>query len=161
MEQRQSLETIPFNNDVEALLTACDLPVADLQDNVRVHFFGTRRDGELVGVVGVERHGEVGLLRSLAVTAAFRNGGLGRALVAHAEAWASHSGLKTLCLLTMTAAGFFKRLGYRETLRTAAPHAIAATAQFSGLCPSTATFMEKGLPVKKNIAGRKKWAGIE
>lgn len=154
------METIPFNNDVEALLTACDLPVADLQDNVRVHFFGTRRDGELVGVVGVERHGEVGLLRSLAVTAAFRNGGLGRALVAHAEAWASHSGLKRLCLLTMTATGFFLRLGYREALRTAAPRAIAATAQFSELCPSTATFMEKGLPVK-NIAGWKKWAGIE
>ncbi|MFO7645287.1 MAG: arsenic resistance N-acetyltransferase ArsN2 [Desulfosarcina sp.] len=142
------METIPFNNDVEALLTACDLPVADLQDNVRVHFFGTRRDGELVGVVGVERHGEIGLLRSLAVTAAFRNGGLGRALVAHAEAWATHSGLKTIYLLTLTAGGFFKRLGYRRVDRAAAPPAIAVTAQFSGLCPSTATFMAKGLSVE-------------
>jgi amino-acid N-acetyltransferase len=96
-------------------------------------------------VVGVERHGGVGLLRSLAVAEGKRGTGLGRALVGHAEAWARAQGIDTLCLLTRHAAGFFARLGYVETPRDAAPAAISATAEFSWLCPASAAFMRKAL----------------
>jgi amino-acid N-acetyltransferase len=145
------METLTFDEEVESLLAACGLPVSDLQNGVRGHFFGLHRDGELVGVVGIEIQDEFGLLRSLAVSASYRKSGLGPALVAHAEAWASYSGLKALYLLTTTAVGFFERLGYVEMPRTGAPSAITETAQFSGLCPSSATFMGKGLATDNSL----------
>jgi amino-acid N-acetyltransferase len=85
----------------------------------------------------------VGLLRSLAVAEAHRKGGCGRALVSHAESWAWRHGVKTLYLLTTTAANFFARTGYEAISRVQAPAPIAATTQFSSLCPSSATLMRK------------------
>jgi amino-acid N-acetyltransferase len=74
-----------------------------------------------------------------------RGGGHGKALVSHAEAWASQHGVEALYLLTTTAAEFFARLGYVAIPRSEAPAAIAATAQFASLCPSSSTFMRKVL----------------
>lgn len=138
-------EPISLNKEVEALLTDTGLPVSDLQDSRSLYLFGLRLDGRLVGVVGIEVYGAVGLLRSLAVAEAHRSAGHGRALVAHAETWASEQGVKTLYLLTTTAAAFFARLGYEAIPRSEAPAAIAATSQFAGLCPSSSTFMRKVL----------------
>jgi amino-acid N-acetyltransferase len=70
---------------------------------------------------------------------------LGVSLVSGAETWAAGQGVKILYLLTTTAAGFFARLGYVAAPRSAAPAAIAATAQFAGLCPASSTFMCKVL----------------
>jgi amino-acid N-acetyltransferase len=67
------------------LLTGCNLPVSDLDDGHFEHFFGCGAEGEPKGVVGVELHGELGLLRSLAVDAAVRGRGCGSRLVAEAE----------------------------------------------------------------------------
>lgn len=142
-----SLETIPFDSQVRALLSACGLPVADLPDNDAVRLFGQHRQGELTGVVGVEVRAKLGLLRSLAVAPEHRGSGLGQALVEHAEAWASRRELEAIYLLTTTASGFFVRLGYQEISRAETPAAIRASAEFSELCPSTAIVMRKELPV--------------
>lgn len=66
-------------------------------------------------------------------------------LVGEAERRARAAGVGVLYLLTTTAAGFFERLGYRQTDRAAAPREIAATRQFSGLCPASSAFMVKSL----------------
>ncbi len=139
------MEQVTYNQEVSALLAACDLPVADLRINGDVCFFGWRHDSELLGVIGVERCGGVGLLRSLAISATHRGNGLGQALVAYAEGWAVCSGLKALYLLTTTAGDFFKRLGYETLARSEAPKAITETPQFAGLCPTSSIFMAKGL----------------
>lgn len=136
---------IQFDAEAEALLLSADLPVSDLHGRHSLELFGARADGRLVGVVGVERYGEVALLRSLAVDAAHRTSGYGQALVRHAERWAMQQGVKTCYLLTTTAADFFARRGYEVTTRAGAPAAIAATSQFSGLCPASSTFMLKSL----------------
>lgn len=138
------IEPIGVDREVETILTEARLPVADLADG-GVSLFGVRDDGRLVAVVGVERYGEVGLLRSLAVVPARRAAGLGAALVACAERWAVERGVKALYLLTTTAAGFFAGRGYAAVPRSAAPAAIAATALFAGLCPASSTFMRKRL----------------
>ncbi len=131
--------------DVLALLTACGLPVADIAAEAQPAFFGLREGSRLVAVAGLEVHGPAGLLRSLAVVPRHRGAGLGRRLVAHAEARASDLGVRILYLLTTTAAGFFLRQGYRPADRDRAPEAIRATVQFSGLCPASAAFMAKAL----------------
>lgn len=140
-----SVESIPLNADVEALLTGAGLPVSDVHEVHGLNLFGVRLNESLIGVVGVEVHGAAGLLRSLAVAEAHRGGGYGQALVSHAEAWASQRGVKALYLLTTSAAAFFARMGYEAIPRAEAPEVIAATSQFSALCPSSATFMRKVL----------------
>jgi amino-acid N-acetyltransferase len=139
------IQPISYTAEVEALLQSADLPTADLPESPGLQLFGIADGHGLIAVVGVERHGGVGLLRSLAVAEGKRGTGLGRALVRHAEAWAAGQGIDTLYLLTRHAAGFFARLGYVETPRAAAPAGIAATAEFSWLCPASAAFMRKAL----------------
>jgi arsenate reductase len=124
-----------------ALLEACGLPTADLGAAHCTTFFGCRRDGRLIGAVGLEPLGGAALLRSLAVADTGRGAGLGVALVARAEQEAVVSGARQVFLLTTTAAPFFARLGYRPADRGAAPAEVAATTQFAGLCPASATLM--------------------
>lgn len=148
-------ETISLNTEVEALLTEAQLPVSDLSSSLGLNLLGVRESGRLVGVVGIEVYGEVGMLRSLAVASARRNAGLGVSLVSNAEAWAAEQGVKTLYLLTTTAAEFFAKLGYETVPRSEAPSAIAATAQFSDLCPASSTFMRKVLAANHSLQARR------
>ncbi|WP_052063583.1 arsenic resistance N-acetyltransferase ArsN2 [Nitrincola sp. A-D6] len=104
-----------------------------------------RVDGRIIGIVGIESHENVGLLRSLVVGKAYRKVGCGQKLVAKAEAWAGESGINSLYLLTTTAADFFPQLGYEVVPRSQAPTFIANSAQFTGLCPASAIFMCKTL----------------
>ena len=73
-------ETINLNTEVEALLADAQLPVADLSSSRSLSLLGFRGRGRLVGVVGVELYGSVGMLRSLVVAPAHRNTGLGMTL---------------------------------------------------------------------------------
>lgn len=148
---------ISFNKEVGALLEGENLPTADLRTAARlsnrndqtsrnpVELFGARCDDELKGLVGLEYYGHVALLRSLVVHQNFRHSGSGRLLVDFAERQAALSGVRTLYLLTTTAADYFARIGYQALSRDDAPAAIATTAQFSDLCPSSASFMAKTL----------------
>jgi amino-acid N-acetyltransferase len=106
-------------------------------------------------VVGVEVYGSVGMLRSLAVVPAHRSTGLGTALASDAETWAAEHGVGALYLLTTTAAQFFARRGYVMIPRSEAPQAIAATAQFSDLCPASSTFMRKVLSANNSLRARR------
>lgn len=138
-------ENISLSAEVEALLAEARLPVADLASSSSLDLLGMRANGRLLGVVGIEVYGDVGMLRSLAVAPACRNAGLGVGLVSAAETRAGERGVRTLYLLSTTAAGFFARLGYEAVPRSDAPAAIAATAQFSDLCPASSIFMRKVL----------------
>lgn len=134
-----------FTAEVRALVESAGLPVSDLERGVPVALFGVRRGDTLVGVVGIEVHRNVGLLRSLAVAPTAVGGGVGSALVDAAEAWACESGLDALYLLTTTADGYFEKLGYGRLPRSAAPPGIADSAEFKLLCPDSAAFMGKRL----------------
>src|SRR3546814_741608 len=112
-----SIQPMEPCQDVEALLSANGLPTADLRDGAKVTLFACIRDSQLRGVVGLEMHGQVALLRSLAVPAAERGSGVGAALVSHAEQYAARQGIDTMYLLTTTAAGFFERRGYSHASR--------------------------------------------
>lgn len=130
---------------IRALLEDCGLPVADLDPALLPRFFGVERAQGLVGIVALERQGEAGLLRSLAVHPAGRGSGLGRALVAHVEEVAVREGLRELWLLTTTADPFFRRLGWEPMARDKAPEGIRGTTEFRSVCPSTATCLRRDL----------------
>jgi amino-acid N-acetyltransferase len=104
------------------------------------------RDGKgLEGVVGLEPHGEAGLLRSLAVRHDRRRSGLGSALVQELERVAGARGIRRLYLLTTTAEAFFAHRGYIREPREQAPEVIRRTPEFASLCPASAAFMGKSL----------------
>jgi amino-acid N-acetyltransferase len=129
-------------------LQGAGLPIADLTPkHMRGFLLAVQRQNP-VGMVGLERMnspGPVGLLRSLVVDPKCRGGGLGRRLVAAAEALADSRDLRQLWLLTIDAEKFFARLGYRTMARSDAPAAIQSTDEFSSLCPGSAVLMQKRL----------------
>jgi amino-acid N-acetyltransferase len=135
----------PSVSSAERLLARSRLPTADLTPALMQHFLACGPPEDLAGVVGLELYGPVALLRSLAVAASHRSTGLGKTLVAAAEAHAQSCGVQELCVLTTTAERFFERLGYERADRDAAPTVIRGTSEFTSLCPASAAFMRKRL----------------
>jgi amino-acid N-acetyltransferase len=131
-------------SEVRALLVANHLPIADLEDS-RPELTVAERDSNLIGVAGLQRFGDVALLRSLAVAERSRGAGVGNALVRELERLARAHGVRELVLLTETAETFFASRGYRHTDRAGLAAAILATAEFRSLCPASAACMSKRL----------------
>jgi amino-acid N-acetyltransferase len=130
---------------VQRLVVAAGLPTEDLADADLSHFFGCGSREKPSGVVGLEVFREEALLRSLVVEPSEQGAGVGRLLVAAAEAHARAQGAGSVYLLTTTAAAFFERLGYLRVHRDSAPETIRATREFASLCPASAAFMVKRL----------------
>ncbi len=133
--------------DLIAALEAAGLPTDDLHEPGR-RFFRFENGEGLVGYGGLELVGPDVLIRSIVVPDSRRGGGHGGAILSWLEAEAAHQGAAGLYLLTTSAAAFFQRRGYSVALRSAAPPAIAASRQFSRLCPASATFMFKDLRIQ-------------
>jgi amino-acid N-acetyltransferase len=125
-------------------LAGAGLPVSDLAEPGRA-FFRFDDDAGLVGFGGIEGNGANRLLRSLLVVADRRGAGLGRAMLAGLEAHACELGVVRLHLLTTTAAPFFRANGYVDADRAAAPASIAASREFTALCPASAAYLVKAL----------------
>lgn len=130
---------------IRALLEGEGLPHADLAIEPRARFWVARDSGRLTGVVGLETYGTFGLLRSLVVATEARGGGLGGRLVEAVEDAARRKGLERLLLLTQTAEKFFSGRGYAVIERTQVPAEVRRSAEFSFLCPASATCMSKTL----------------
>jgi amino-acid N-acetyltransferase len=130
--------------NIRALLEANKLPTADLADS-RPEFVIAAADSLLIGVAGLQRFGNVALLRSLAVAERSRGSGTGGALVRELERLARVLGVHELVLLTETAERFFASRGYQRIERTGLPPSILETAEFRSLCPASAACMSKRL----------------
>lgn len=128
---------------VVALLGACKLPHRDLGPRSMREFIVAGESGPAAGVIGLERFGDAGLLRSLAVTPERRGSGLGGELVDALEGAARAAGVRELFLLTTSATDFFARRGYAVVPRAQAPASIQSTQEFSTLCPSQAVCLRK------------------
>ena len=106
------------------------------------HFFVVREDdGRVVGVAGLEVYANHGLLRSVAVDAAYRGQGLAAALVDAVMARARLLELRDVYLLTTTAREYFARHGFAECARDSVPAAVRESWEFRSGCPMTAVVM--------------------
>jgi amino-acid N-acetyltransferase len=126
--------------EIWRLLVASLLPTDGVADALP-GFLVAEHEQALVGVVGVERCGDYGLLRSAAVAPAWRSRGVGRQLVERAIAEAEMDGLRSLYLLTTTAERYFPSFGFAKTTRDAVPEPVRQTAEFVSACPASATVM--------------------
>jgi len=131
-------------SDLIAALEATGLPTDDLQEPGR-RFYRFEDDGGLVGYGGLEQIGPEALIRSIVVLDEHRGAGHGSAILSWLEAEAVGRKASGFYLLTASATAFFERHGYVVLPRSSAPPAIAASRQFSTLCPASAAFMFKEL----------------
>ena len=125
---------------IQELLARIGMHTEDVS-NGSIQFVIAEEGEELAGVVGLEAHGEAGLLRSLVVAPGFRGQGTGLELCRRIEAESASLGIRWLYLLTETADGYFGRLGFSVIDRAEAPAAIRAARQFSEFCPASAILM--------------------
>jgi amino-acid N-acetyltransferase len=124
-------------------LAEAGLPIEDLGLPDRRLYCLRDRGGTLVGFSGLEVYEADALLRSVLVLPPLRRQGLGRRVVALTIHQAAELGVRRLFLLTSGAQSFFAHLGFVTIGRSQVPSRIAATAEFSRLCPDTATCMMK------------------
>jgi amino-acid N-acetyltransferase len=126
---------------IHALLAANGLPTEGVRELIAD--FVVAEDGlDVIGVAAVERCGEFGLLRSVAVDDKWRSHGVARRLVDRLIEASRARGLAALYLLTETAEGYFPNFGFETTTREAAPASIRATHEFAHACPASAAVMK-------------------
>ena len=125
---------------IEALLDREQLPLAGLHDHPQ-HMFVARVGNRIVGCASLELYGDTALLRSVAVDAEFRGGGIGGDLTRAALRLAERRGVSTVYLLTTTAERFFPRFGFEIVDRADVSAAVRACAEFAHACPSSAFVM--------------------
>jgi protein-tyrosine-phosphatase/N-acetylglutamate synthase-like GNAT family acetyltransferase len=126
---------------IEALARASGLPTAVVHDQFPEAYTVARRDGAVVGVAALEVRDDCGLLRTVAVAPSERGRGTGLALIADRLAHGRVRGLSQIYLLTTTAAALFRRFGFADGDRSQVPAAMAASPEFTSLCPVSATCM--------------------
>lgn len=135
----------PNIDSVKRLLLDNQLPTQDISASDMDNFFACGQTNNVQGVIGLEVHGEDGLLRSLAVSQLVRDAGCGSALVKQVEEHARSIGVNHLYLLTETAGDYFKRKGYVAIKRDTVSESISQTTEFSELCPASALVMRKDI----------------
>jgi amino-acid N-acetyltransferase len=146
---RLTAELLPAASEhlpkARALLADSSLPTDGIETQFPAAFVVARERAEVVGVAGLERYGDVGLLRSLVVAPPYRGAGLGRMLVQNRLEAAVSSGLVRVFLLTTTAAPYFRKLGFVVTERADVSFALAASAEFAHACPASATCLVRNV----------------
>lgn len=118
---------------IERLLSSNGLPVEGILENLN-DFLVADYDGNIVGVIGMERSGTSVLLRSLAVSVDQRKSGIATALVNKALETAIQSGGNTAYLLTNTAATYMARWGFTKIDRSEIPGSLLQKSALNCAC---------------------------
>jgi amino-acid N-acetyltransferase len=127
---------------VEVLLRSLELPTDGLSEWFDEFWIGDHA-GTVVAVAGMERYGDAGLLRSVAVAREWQGSGIGRALVDRVLEDGRAAGVRDVYLLTTTAEHYFPRLGFACVGRETVPAGVRTSAEFTGACPASAVVMCK------------------
>ena len=99
--------------EILSLVAAVDLPPDGIEQYLGGFLVARDEHGNLLGTIGMERHGQLGLLRSAAVSPGLQRSGLGTMLASRLIADAAAAGISEILLLTSTARVFFeKRFGF-------------------------------------------------
>jgi amino-acid N-acetyltransferase len=123
---------------IATLLAEASLPLAGAEEHLS-SFLVAERDGKIIACAALERHGDDGLVRSVAVHSSARGQKIGDQLVR--ALLSSGRGLKSVSLLTTTADTWFPRFGFQRVDRASLPAALNDSAELRGACPASAVAM--------------------
>ncbi|QNF31257.1 GNAT family N-acetyltransferase (plasmid) [Adhaeribacter swui] len=149
METKNTINTIQIAKAshraaIIDFLESLHLPTVDLPLSLD-NFIIVPDKETILGSCGLELYGSIALLRSLGVATHLQGQGLGNLLYRASLDLAQEKGVAEIYLITSTAADFFLKQGFRKVERAQVPTAIQQTAQFTSVCPSSATIMHKEL----------------
>ncbi len=130
--------------EVKRLLQAGDLPYEDI-DNHFGDFIIIRAGDKIVGSVGIEAYGNIGLLRSLTVKEEYRGKGIAFSLLRKITDHSKAKNVNILFLLTTTSKDFFLKHGFDMVSRESMPECIRQTKEFQEICPVSSVCMRKNL----------------
>ena len=115
-----------------ALLAAVDLPHEGVEEYLDGFMVARDAEGRLIGGIGLERHGGVGLLRSAAVAPDAQGSGLGLRLTSALLEAVRSDGVEEVVLLTATAEQFFgRKFGFEVAGRDAYAEALARSPEWN------------------------------
>ncbi len=118
--------------EILSLVAAVDLPSDGIEQYLGGFLVARNKSGSLLGTIGMERHGLLGLLRSAAVLPDLQRSGLGTMLVSRLIADAAAAGISEILLLTSTARAFFeKHFGFSITSREEYDSAMSSSPEWS------------------------------
>jgi amino-acid N-acetyltransferase len=147
VEQNMTTPVLARTDDLPAILKLLEqsgLPCDGLAEHFGLALVAREGD-RVVGSAAVERYGDAGLLRSVAVDPAHRGQGLGARLVGAALEHARQHGLQSVYLLTTTAPDYFPRFGFRPIARDDVAPAVQESVEFTSACPASALVMRADL----------------
>ncbi len=109
------------------------------------NFIVIKEGGEIIACAGLEIHGKVGLLRSVAVRKERQGQGLGRILINRLLDTVRKRGIKRIYLLTETAPHFFSKMGFQRIERNAVDPTLQKSEGFTHCCPCSSIAMIRHL----------------
>ncbi|MBS1806618.1 MAG: GNAT family N-acetyltransferase [Acidobacteria bacterium] len=112
-------QAIPLSLDeILSLLQVVNLPSEGVTEYLPSFLVAKTYTGKIVGCVGLEQHGQLGLLRSAAVHPDYQGAKIGTRLVFSLLSEAREKSISEVLLLTTSAQEFFaKNFGFQEAKR--------------------------------------------
>jgi amino-acid N-acetyltransferase len=135
------------------ILSAAGLPDDGVEENFDRFLIAESGAGKIIGCVGMERYGDLGLLRSAAVDPEHQGEGIGHKLIRRILKEAEDEGVSEVALLTTTAKEYFqKKFGFQEARRSGYESRLANSPEWNLPRCSSAAFMTLKLnPTKQSI----------
>lgn len=134
------------------ILTQAELPHEGVKEHLRGFLVARNSNGIILGCVGLERHAELGLLRSAAVLPAYRGQGVGNKLIRELISQAASDGLIEIALLTTTARDYFEKyFGFKEAKRSRYELRLQNSPEWNLPRCSSAAFMTLQLHLKAAV----------
>jgi len=134
-------------NDFEAvlgLLKKVKLPFKGVKENIS-RFLILDSGGTVIGVVGLEKYANKGLIRSLCVVPGKQGEGIGGKLFDAVIKYAKEENCDEVYLLTETAEKFFAARGFEVIDRDDAAREVRESFEFQSVCPLSAVCMKMKL----------------
>jgi amino-acid N-acetyltransferase len=149
-----SFATPVDKHQIRRLLSECELPTLYIHRHLK-SFMVAKRAKKIVGVIGVEVYGRVGLLRSLCVNQAYRGRGIAKTLHARILAYAQMRKVGRLYVFTLNAEKFASKLGFHKIDKKRIPKSIRSTWQFRGSRRyPVVSMMKKIIPPPNKLSNR-------
>ena len=138
-----------------AVLSATDLPHEGVKEHLSDFLIARNGGGRLIGCVGLERYGDLGLLRSAAVLPEHQGQGIGFKLIHRLLEITARDGVTEIVLLTTTAKDYFRtQFGFQEKARAEYQQRLADSPEWNLPRCSSAAFMS----LKLNLTAGKRAA---
>lgn len=127
-------------NEIRNLLTANRLPVQGALNHLS-NFVVATENGRVVGAIGLEVYGDIGLLRSLVVASHMRGKSIAKRLIKHMIAQSRSRQLSALYLITGSADPLFERYGFEKMARADMPTKLYVSMELQGPSSTASTGM--------------------